>query len=140
MSEEPTSAQLEEMTRRGIELSNRGDYDTLLLLYSPDAVWDMSTTGLGVFEGRTAIKAFFEDWAASFDDFAVNLVEFRDFGRGVTLGVVSQRGQPPGGGGFVEQPYVAVGTLEDGLITRVTVYVDIDEACAAAERLAEERA
>jgi len=58
----------------------------------------------------------------------------------VTLGRFSQRGRPRAGGGLVEEPYAAVVAWKDGLITRVTVYPDIDAARARAERLAEERA
>jgi hypothetical protein len=32
-----------------------------------------------------------------------------------------------------------VGLLEDGVVTRLTTYLDIDEARASAERLAQER-
>jgi hypothetical protein len=39
---------------------------------------------------------------------------------------------------FVERRVAAVAVWADGLIERLTTYTDIDEARAAAERLAEE--
>jgi ketosteroid isomerase-like protein len=54
--------------------------------------------------------------------------------------VFTQRGHPPGGKGWVQVRSGVALTLADGLIERQTNNVDIDEARAAAERLAEERA
>ena len=48
-------------------------------------------------------------------------------------------GRPVGSTGRVENRVVIVAVWEEGLIVRVTTYSDIDEARAAAERLAEER-
>src|SRR5207248_4133934 len=45
-----------------------------------------------------------------------------------------------GGSGEVRLRYAAVGVWADGLVVRVTNYTDVDEARAAAERLAESRA
>ena len=42
--------------------------------------------------------------------------------------------------GEVRLRYAAVGVWADGLVVRVTNYTDVDEARAAAERLAESRA
>jgi len=49
------------------------------------------------------------------------------------------RGRLAGSSGSVELRYAGVSTWADGLIERVTTYLDINEARAAAERLAEER-
>jgi len=49
--------------------------------------------------------------------------------------LMSQRGRPRAGGGFVEEPYAAVVLWEGGLIARVAVYPQLDDARAAAERL-----
>jgi hypothetical protein len=99
----------------------------------------MSPLGVGVFVGRDALHGLFEDWRSVYEDFEQAVEEFRDLGGGVTLPVVLQRARLPGSGGFVEVRYAAVTTWVDGLIQRVTIYTDIDEARAAAERLAKER-
>jgi hypothetical protein len=44
------------------------------------------------------------------------------------------------GGSEISQRYASVNTFVGGLLVRVTTYVDIDEARAAAEHLALERA
>jgi ketosteroid isomerase-like protein len=139
MPEEPTTSDLEVAIRRLTEAANRRDFDAGLAMYSQDAVVDNTPIGAGVFEGREAIRGFFEDWAVSYDYFEQALEEVHDLGNGVTFGLFLMRGQLAGSSGFVELRYAGVSTWMDGLIQRVTTYTDIDEARAAAERLAEER-
>jgi hypothetical protein len=62
-----------------------------------------------------------------------------DLGNGVTFAVLLQKGRPVGSTGVVELRYIQVTTWVDGLIVCITPYTDIDQARAAAERLAEER-
>jgi hypothetical protein len=102
---------------------------------------DTSAAGaLEVFEGREAIRKFLEVWRGPYQDFELELEEFHDQGSGVTLSVLVQPGRLPGSSSFVSVRGGHVGVWCDGLIERNTVYLDIDEARAAAERLAEERA
>jgi hypothetical protein len=65
--------------------------------------------------------------------------EFCDLGNGVTLTVWRQKGRPLDSIGWVQIRFAGVSIWADGLIERLTTYTDIDEARAAAERLAEER-
>jgi ketosteroid isomerase-like protein len=95
-------------------------------------------TGLGAYEGRDAIRGLFDEWWSSYEDLQQLLEEVRDHGNGVTLAVARQRARLWGSGGFVEQRYRAVATWVDRLLERVTTYTDIDQARAAAERLARE--
>lgn len=60
-------------------------------------------------------------------------------GNGVVFAVARQTGRAPDGAGRIQQRPAFVSELVEGLIVRVAVYDDIDEARAAAERLAEER-
>jgi hypothetical protein len=62
-----------------------------------------------------------------------------DLGAGVSFAVVVMRGRPRGSTGWIRFRYASVGSWVDGLIERSTNYLDIDEARAAAERLARER-
>ena len=94
---------------------------------------------LGVFEGRAAIRDFLEDWLGAYDDLALEVEELLDLGEGVGFEVFTQRGCPAGSTGKVHQRSARVVLAVDGLIVRLTSYVDIDEARAAAERLAQER-
>jgi ketosteroid isomerase-like protein len=140
VSEESTTPDLEESSRRLSEALSRGDLDAATAMYAPDAVWDVSLLGLeGVFEGREEIRGAWEDLRAPYEDLEFVREEFRDLGRGVTLVAVLSRGQLRGSTGLVESRTAFVATWANGLIERNTTYPDIDQARAAAERLAQER-
>ena len=139
MPEESTTPDLEEIWRKSIEAANRGDIDAVSSTFRPDAVWDASALGLGTYQGRAAIRARLEEWMGSFEGYEIVGEEFRDLGNGVTLTVAFQKGHPLGSTGFVELRYAAISIWADGLIERAATYTDIDEARAAAERLAQER-
>jgi ketosteroid isomerase-like protein len=140
MLEEPTTPDMEEVFRRANAAVRRRDIDGGLAAYKTDAVWDASMTGVGVFEGREAIRGLFEDWLGAYEDFEQMIEEFRDLGDGMALVVLLQRARLKGSTAWVELHYAMVLIWSDGLILRVTTYIDIDEARAAAERLAKERA
>jgi ketosteroid isomerase-like protein len=136
MSEESTTPDLVELARKSIEA---GSIEAVVSFYAPDAVWDASPWGMGVFEGQAAIRAFFEDWAGSYAGLEWAVEEVRDLGNGVTFAVILQKGRVVGSGGSVQLRYASVAEWIHDLIVRNTTYTDIDEARAAAERLAEER-
>jgi hypothetical protein len=73
------------------------------------------------------------------EDFEQVIEELRYLGNGVTFGVLLQRARTRGSSGSVEFRYARVGTWRQDPAERFTVYTDIDEPRAAAERLAEER-
>jgi ketosteroid isomerase-like protein len=140
MSQEPTTPGPVELTRRGIEAADRGDFDAMLRTYAPDAVWDLNPLGgLGTFEGHVAIRRFLEDWHSNYEELEIAPEEILDLGNGVIFSVVIQKGRPVGSRGDVQQRQAIVGVWVAGLFVRITHYGDIDEARAAAERLAEER-
>jgi len=139
MHEKSTTPDLEEAIRRSLQALSRRDYDSAVAPFSLDGVMDTSAAALEVFEGREAICEFFEAWRGPYEDFELELEEFHDQGNGVTLSVIVQRGRLPGSSSFVSVRGGHVGIWRDGLLERNTVYQDIDEARAAAERLAEER-
>jgi ketosteroid isomerase-like protein len=139
VSEEPTTPDPVESLRRSFEAGNRGDLDGAVAVFSHVGAWDMSQLGIGVFSGHDAIRVAFEDWLVALDDTEIGLEEIHDLGNGVTFGVAVQRGKPTGVARFVTFRYPAVWTWADGLIQRATNYLDVDEARAAAERLAQER-
>jgi len=140
MPEESSTPDLIDVLRRLDEAMNRGDIDAVMAFYAPDAVWDMSEGGLGAFEGVAAIRTFFGEWASNYEEIAFDTREIRYLGGGVSLSVVDQRARPRGSKGQVAFRFAAVTVWAEGLILRSTGYNDIDEARAAAERLAEERA
>ncbi len=139
MSEESTTPDLIGLARRAFQPTRSRDIGGIMSFYRPDAVFDLSAGGLGVFRGRTAIQGFMEDWFRPYDRIATDLDEVVQLGSGVTYTVVTQKGRLADGGGEVAVHYAVVNVWVDGLIERSVNYTDIDEARAAAERLAEER-
>jgi len=139
MSEESTTPDLVDRQKRLTEAGNRRDLDAMIAFYAPDGVYDMSPVGMGVFEGQAAARGFIEDWWASYEEHEFEAEETLDLGNGVGFRVLIQKGRPVGSSGEVELRYATVSVWEDGKIARITNYTDIDQARAAAERLAEER-
>jgi uncharacterized protein (TIGR02246 family) len=137
MTEECTTPDLTVLEQRVVEAVNARDIDAILSLFAPDAVFEISGT-FAVFEGRVAIRGFAEDWLGAYDEFEMDLEEIRLLGHGVTFVAWVQRGRPVGSTRWVQIRRASVGTWVDGLIQRSTNSTDIDEARAAAERLAQE--
>jgi len=81
--------------------------------------------------------AFLESVVALQNRYELEAEEILDLGKGVGFRVLIQKGRPVGSSGEVQLRYAAVGVWDDGKIARLTNY--IDEARAAAERLAQER-
>jgi ketosteroid isomerase-like protein len=139
MPDESTTADLVERYRDSLEAANRRDFDAMTRFWAPEAVWDTSPAGVGKFEGLAAFRGFFEDWVSSYQEFEVEAEEVHDLGNGITFAILVQRGRPVGSRGEVRVRSATVGEWTDGLVVRVTNYPDVDEARAAATRLAEER-
>jgi ketosteroid isomerase-like protein len=138
MPEERTTPDLRLLVQR-VGGMKRSEVQDLMSFFAPDSVWDISQGGLGVIEGREAIRAFFEEWWSAYDEHESEAEEIEDLGNGVAFAVFVQRGRPVGSTGWVEFRDARVMIWADGLIERTTAFLDIDEARAAAERLAEER-
>ena len=140
MAEESTTPDLVALTRQLFDAASSGDVDALMQFYAPDAVWE---TTLVTLDGSAAIRERLEEWLGAFDELELELEEILDLGNGVTLTVVNQRARPAGSsssGGYMQRQEALIGVWEQGMVTHATTYLDIDEARAAAERLAEERA
>jgi ketosteroid isomerase-like protein len=121
-----------------IEAANRRELDALMSFFATDAVWE--TLGLGTtFEGVAAIRGFWQDWWAGYEELWLEQEEGLDLGNGVAFVVLIQKGHPVGSIGEVRHRNAVVAVWAGGLVVRFTSYSDIDEARAAAERLAQER-
>ena len=138
MSEESAIPDSVERVRRQFEAGNRRDIDAVVSRFAVDAVLEGRALG-DIFEGRAAIRAFVEGWFGMYQELEFKLEEVHDLGNGVVLAVVLQQARPAGSAGRVQQREGWVYVWVGGLIARLTVS-DIDEARAAAGRLAEERA
>ncbi len=130
-----------ELARLFLEAVSSGDFDAVMQYYASDAVMDLTRT-LGVApQGRQAIRRFLEDWLVGYEAVEYAADEISDLGNGVEFAVVLQTARPLGTIGSVQLREGVVVVHAQGLIVRQTVYPqsDIDEARAAADRLAEER-
>jgi uncharacterized protein (TIGR02246 family) len=137
MSEESTTPDLVELMGMAFEAANRRDLDAVINSFAEDATFD----GRGVpdhHEGRAAIRSMLEEWFGSYEELEFGLEEVRDLGNGVVFAVVVQNGRLAGSAGHLRQREGWVFVWVGGLIARL-VTSDIDEARAAAERLAQER-
>jgi ketosteroid isomerase-like protein len=141
MAEESTARDHIQRTREMWEARSRGEFPLEMDEYAPDAVLDTAGYGMGTFEGREAIRGFITDWIGAFEDLTMEAEEIIDLGKGVMLIVYNQKGRPPGASNYVRVRSAILGLWVDGMIVRSTIYTEteIDEARAAAERLAQER-
>ena len=139
MSEESTTPDLVELARLSFQPAESRDFDAMMAFWADDPVWDLSPMGLGVYRGTTAIRGFFEEWIGSYEMFEVKLEDCLDLGNGVLLNMVVQTASLAGSSGDLTIRYASVTVWKKSLIVRVTNYPDIDQARAAAERLAKER-
>jgi ketosteroid isomerase-like protein len=139
VSQVPATPDPLELVTQGFEALNRRDFDAVVSSYAPDAVLDFTAWGIGTFAGRPAIKGFFEDWLRSYAEYRAEIDETLDPGHGVVFVAYRERARPTGGQGHLEWRRGYVVLLRDGLVERMTLYDDTDEARAASERLAEER-
>jgi len=138
MSEESPTPDLVELGRRFVEAASSRDVDTMLSFYGPDPVWE--SMGMATrFEGVAAIRGFYEDFLGAYEEFRAEPEETIELGKGVTFSVIVQQGRFAGSTAHVRMRFGAVTTWADGLIKHTTNYTDVDEARAAAERLAGER-
>ena len=94
---------------------------------------------MGTYEGPAAIRRLFEDWIGAYEEFEIELEEVLDLGSGIVLVVFRQSARPFRRRDHVRLRAAWVYEWAEGMVVRVTAYPDIDEARAAAERLAEER-
>ncbi|HXB14738.1 MAG TPA: nuclear transport factor 2 family protein [Solirubrobacteraceae bacterium] len=139
MSEESTTRDPLELTRLALEAANQRDSDAVISFFASDAVFAGRALG-DLFEGRAAIRDFLDEWWAAFPEGRYEVERFVVLDDGVVLAVVNQVGRPVGVDGEVHQREGwAICWSADGLIVRLAVRADIDEARAAAESLAESR-
>jgi len=130
---------LSELTRGLYVAASRQDVDAVMALHAADAVWDLTDVGLGIVEGAAAIRSQIEDWFRSFDYYRFDVNEVIELGGGVVFADVDASARLAGIAGSVDQRRGWVVLWVHGEIVRVGVYLYLDEARTAAERLAASR-
>jgi ketosteroid isomerase-like protein len=137
--EESTTPDQVELTRLAFEAVNQRDIDAVVNFFAPDGVLDGRAAG-GLYEGRAAIRGFLDDWFGSFAELRMEVEELDVLDDGIVLAVVKQEGRPVGVDGQVHQREGwVICWSADGLLVRLMTHSNIDEARAAAARLAESR-
>ena len=136
MSQESTTPDLVELVRKQLEALDRRDLDGVMNSVAEDSVLEGRVENF--LEGRAAIRRFLEDWFRAWEELDFELEEVSDLGGGVVFAVVIQDGRPVGGDGRVRQREGWVYLWVGGSIARLTTS-EVDQARAAAERLAEQR-
>jgi ketosteroid isomerase-like protein len=134
MADEGATPDLVEIMRRIAGAC--GDPDAWADSFARDAVF---LTGVGRFEGRDAIRDYVEDFWRSYDEPSFAPDEVHDLGNGVAWFSAVATGRLRGTSAEVHLRFAVVVTHAGGVVSRWTDYVTIDEARAAAERLAQER-
>jgi hypothetical protein len=139
MSKQPTTPNPVDQIRRSGEAAQRGDLDVATSIFAPEALWESSRNGVGTFEGAAAIRAFWGDWFGAYEELRFDFEELLEVGSGVVFSIIRQTVRPVGTTGYIRERDGLVWLWGDGLCVSVTVYPEaqIDEARAAAERLAE---
>jgi len=136
MPDESTTPDLTELVRHLLDAVSCVDGEAFVRFFAPDGVF---LTGVGRFEGRDAIRGYFEDFKSSYDEQSYAADEFHDLGNGVAWFSVVVTGRPRGMSAEVHLRFAVVVTHAGGVMSQWTDYVTNDEARAVAERLAEER-
>jgi ketosteroid isomerase-like protein len=139
MSEENASTDVLELTRRTFAAANSHDYDAMMAFYGPDSVWDVAPSGLGTYTGEPAIRSFFENWIGAIESWSLEILELRDLGNGVVLVISVQTGFSSGGGPQIRLRHTSLFVWSGEVILKAIHYRGLDEALAAAQRLAQER-
>ena len=108
--------------RTRVDAVGSGDFDAMARFFAWDAVWDSSPMGMEVYEGRAAIRRFFEGWWRGYEVSGAEAEELLDLGNDVTFAVLTLKGRPVGSGGEVHLRYAAVTEWADGMVsaTRTT--------------------
>ena len=138
MPDESTTPDLVELGGKLFDAASRRDVNAMMSLYAPDAVWEAHPLG-EAFEGAAAIRGFLEGWFSSYEAYQAMPEEILDLGSGVVLAVMIHEGRLAGSNSELRVRDAHIYEWAEGMIVRATVYADIDEARAAAERLAQER-
>ena len=120
-----------------LELGDGAEWEKAMEFFAADAVW-ATVGGLEDHEG-SAIRDFWVAWYEPYEDVRIEILDVVDPGGGVVIAVIRQSGRLGSVAKRVSEQIALVYEWSSGLIARVTVYVDLGEGRAAAERLATER-
>lgn len=122
----------EELVRGAFETWNSGEMDVGRFAH-PEGVVHSAVTS-ETYEGYEGIERWWSEINDQFSRWELHLDEFRDLEPGglMAIGSISMRGRASGV--ELEQPVVWLFRFRDELILEMTVYADVEQGLAAAQR------
>jgi ketosteroid isomerase-like protein len=122
-----------ELVRRGIDAVNRGDLDEWLATFSSEA--EFHTTGQfadeRVYRGHAGVERLWAQLREDMEELSLSASDIRAVGdRMFVAGTMRGRGKRSKAG--FEQAFCYALTFQDGLIVRLEVYLDPEQALEAA--------
>ena len=127
---------LVERTRRSMQQTNEQDFDAAVAVFAQDATFDVTSVGLGRFEGREAVRAYLEDWIGSYERQEFVSWEGEDLGAGVVFVVALLVAHPVGSDARVQERWAFTVRWRGGEIAEVVASQDLEAARHAAQALA----
>jgi ketosteroid isomerase-like protein len=130
-----------ELTRRGFDAYNAGDYESLVALLHPDVELhaDHDLLNSGDFRGRDAFVQWNAEWIEAWDELRVDPRSVETFGDHCILADSHQVARGAGSGVSVEMDVFWALEAEDGLVKRMHIYASRDRAIEAIESWRAER-
>jgi ketosteroid isomerase-like protein len=99
--------------------------------WHPDVELDMRPTGipgLGVYEGKEAVRLFVHEWAEAFDGWHLKLLEVTPVDERTAISEWLQTGTGHESGAPVEMRFAQTVEVKDGLTIRLRTYLDVADA------------
>ena len=131
-----------ELTRRGFEAYNSGDYGSFLELLHPDVELhaDHELLNSGDFRGRDGVMQWSSEWLEAWEDFRVEATSIETLGDNFILADSHQVARGAGSGIDVEMDVFWALEAEDGAVRRMHIYASRDAALEAIKAWRAERA
>jgi len=125
-----------EIVRDAVVAFNRGDLDAFLDEYWADDIdWRAVEGALddrGPIHGKDELRAYWQDWIDTFDQFKVEPVEVIDAGPDQVVAVIRNSGRAKLSGVEADLTFAVVYMLRDGKVVRGREYWTKDQALQAA--------
>jgi hypothetical protein len=106
--------------------------------FAPDAIWEEAELG-ATFDGERAIRTFLDEWRGRYEEYEMSTEEFLDLANGVVFVVNRETVRLAGSTARLQERWAYTYVVVNGMIASTRASSNIDEARAAAERLAAPR-
>jgi ketosteroid isomerase-like protein len=130
-----------ELTRRGFEAYNAGDFEGVVALLDPDVELyaDDELLNGGSFRGHDGFMRWSAEWLEAWDEFRVDATVVQTLGDHCILVDSHQVARGAGSGIAVEMDVFWAFEVEDGKLRRMHIYPSRERALEAIERWRSER-